>query len=48
MLDRGTPCFTVIPQWSEDTATCLLTVDDVILEPWQVRQKALAGFFFDG
>ena len=38
----------VIPEWEESTATCHLTLDDVRLEPWQVSQKALAHFFFDG
>ena len=40
--------FQVIAEWDEQKASCRLTVDGVTLEPWQVSQKALASFFFDG
>ena len=38
----------VIPEWEESTATCHMTLDEMKLDPWQVSQKALARFFFDG
>ena len=38
----------VIPEWDEATATCHMTVGGMKLETWQVSQKALAPFFFDG
>ena len=40
--------FKVIAEWHEDEGVCRLTVDGDIFEPWQVSQKALTRFFFDG
>ena len=40
--------FQVVAEWDEQKASCRLKVNDVILEPWQVSQKVLASFFFDG
>ena len=40
--------FQVVAEWDEQKASCRLMVDSATLEPWQVSQKALASFFFDG
>ena len=40
--------FSVNATWNEETASCLLFIGETPYEAWQISQKALAPFFFDG
>ena len=37
---------TVAVRWNDEKLACVLSIDDVPYEPWQVSQKALGPLFF--
>ncbi len=38
--------FVVMPKWDQETAECLLLIDDKPLDLWQISQRALYPLFF--
>ena len=44
----GELAFDVLPKWNETHLRCELFIDDELHDLWQISQKALGDFFFDG